>query len=338
MEIKELIAAIANHSGLPDAYAFLKRIWPEPHVAILIYHRVSPDQDNSSLVKPLTPQSFEKQIESFSRDYELLPLDKLAWYIQQGKALPKKAMVITVDDGYKDNYLYAYPILRKYHAPATIFLATGHIGTGKLFWPDRVKYIIQASSSTEVKLDKLGEHRLQSPSDKAKAALMIANRLKRIPEAEKNFLIGRLSSILGVDIPEDLGKRLILSWDEVREMSSHGIAFGAHTVNHPILTRLPLEQAKREIVQSKKDIEEKLRQPVTAFAYPNGRPRDFNSHIANLVKESGFTCAVNSIPRWVTPKANLYELNRIGVSRDINRFEVSFSGLYGDLRLYHLLQ
>jgi peptidoglycan/xylan/chitin deacetylase (PgdA/CDA1 family) len=336
-QIKVAASAVANNSGLLRAYAFLKGL-TESQVVILLYHRISPDQDNLFFTKPLSPQSFEKQLEDFSRTYELLPLDELAYYIQRRKALPKKALVITMDDGYKDNYLYAYPILKKHRVPATIFLATGHIGTGRLFWYNKVQYIIHATCLVEADVDGLGKFRLQSRSNKLKASSMVVERLKRMPEGEKNSLIDMLASVLRVNIPDDLGKGSILSWDEVREMSSNGIAFGAHTVSHPILTNLPLEQAKWEIAQSKKDIEEKLGQPVTAFAYPNGGHRDFNTQIANLVKESGFLYAVTTIPRWVGPEANIYELSRIYMSEDPNQFKVLFSGLYGDLRLYRLLQ
>jgi peptidoglycan/xylan/chitin deacetylase (PgdA/CDA1 family) len=336
-QIKAAASAVVNHSGLLSAYTFLKGL-ASPQVVILLYHRISPDQDNLFFTEPVSPQSFEKQLEDLSRTYELLSLDKLACYIQQRKTLPKKALVITMDDGYKDNYLYAYPILKKYHAPATIFLATGHIGTERLFWYNKVQYIIHATCLVEADVDGLGKFRLQSRENKLKASSIVVERLKRMPEREKNSLVDRLANALGVNIPDDLGREFVLSWDEVKEMSSDGIAFGAHTVSHPILTNLPLEQAKWEIAQSKKDIEERLRQPVTAFAYPNGGHRDFNTQIANLVKESGFLCAVTTIPRWIGPEANIYELGRIYMSKDPNQFKVLFSGLYGDLRLYRLLQ
>jgi peptidoglycan/xylan/chitin deacetylase (PgdA/CDA1 family) len=336
-QIKAGASAIANRSGFLDAYASLKGL-AKSQVIILLYHRVSPDQDNWFLAEPFSPQSFEEQVEYFSRTYELLSLDKLAYYIQQGKTLPKKALVITLDDGYKDNYLYAYPILKKHHAPATIFLATGHIGTERLFWYNKVKYVFQATPLVKADVDDFGKLRLQSSSERLEAGLVVLERLKRMPEMKRNSLVEKLADALRVNIPEDLGKSAILSWDEVREMSNDGIAFGAHTVSHPILTNVPLEEAKWEIVQSKKDIEERLEQPVTAFAYPSGGHRDFNNQVANFVKESGFLCAVTAIPRWISNKANIYELGRIRASENQNQFKVLFSGLYGDLGLYRLLQ
>jgi peptidoglycan/xylan/chitin deacetylase (PgdA/CDA1 family) len=335
--IKTATSAMANYSGFLDAYAFFKGL-AKPKVVILLYHRVSPDPDSWYLAEPVSPQDFEKQIEDFSRSYELLPLDKLARYLKQGKALPKKAVVITLDDGYQDNYLHAYPILKKHHVPATIFLTTGHIGTERLFWYNKVKYIIKATRLVKANLGNLGNFRLQSRSDRFNAGSAIVKGLSRIAEGERNTVIKELAGALKVKVPDDLGKKTMLSWSEVREMSHHGITFGAHTVSHPILTTLPLSQAKREIAQSKKDIEEKLGQTVTAFAYPSGGPGDFNSRIANLVRESGFLCAVTAVPHWISPKAKIYELGRMHASGDRSQFKVLLSGLYGDLGLHRWLQ
>jgi peptidoglycan/xylan/chitin deacetylase (PgdA/CDA1 family) len=329
MEIKALVASITNHTGILDAYAFLRRKLTKSQVAILMYHRVCPRSDNWSL-DPLRPQSFAKQIEYFCRNYEIISLDKLAEYIYRGKSLPEKAVAVTFDDGYRDNYLYAYPILKKHHIPATFFLTTGHIGTGQLFWWDKVSYIIQHTSVGQLDLDEIGNYSLHSEIDKSHASLIIIEKLKKLPEEGKSSLIEKWLSISGVVIPDDLGKELILSWDEVREMNSDGISFGAHSVSHPVLTNLPLEQAKWEIIQSKKDIEEKLGKEVTAFSYPNG---DFNPKIAKFIQESGFSCSVSVLPgKLISAKDNPYELSRIGAIEDSNKFKVVFCGLWGDLQ------
>ena len=135
MGVTGLLSAISDRSGCLDAYAFLRRKLTRSQVAILVYHRVCIKEDAWSY-KSISPQTFEKQIEYFSRSFEILSLDELGQYIHQGKQLPEKAVVITLDDGYKDNYLYAYPILQKHHIPATIFLCTGHVGNGDLLWWD----------------------------------------------------------------------------------------------------------------------------------------------------------------------------------------------------------
>jgi peptidoglycan/xylan/chitin deacetylase (PgdA/CDA1 family) len=160
----------------------------------------------------------------------------------------------------------------------------------------------------------------------------------KITEKEKNQLIKELISKSGVNIP-DLGKELILSWEEVKEMSNSGITFGAHTVTHAILTKVPLAQARYEILQSKKEIEEKIGRPVSAFSYPYGGFEDLNDEIINLLKESGFICAVTCIPKTVHYKVNPYKLGRIlpevKSGCDLNHFKLMLlvSRLYTGITL-----
>ena len=116
-------------------------------------------------------------------------------FIQQGKSLPEKAVVITFDDGYKDNYLYAYPILKKHRIPATIFLATGHIDTGKLFWWDKVSYVIRHTNVGQLNLGELGTYSVQSDLDRFHTNFIITEGLKKLPNVRKNLLIEKLLNI-----------------------------------------------------------------------------------------------------------------------------------------------
>lgn len=326
-KISRPIVSAANHLCFLDAYGFLRRKLSKSPVVILLYHRVGPREDIWPSLS-IKPQDFERQIRYLCKAYQVLPLDKLVRYVQR-KTLPQKAVVITFDDGYKDNYTYAYPILKKYNVPATIFLTTGHIGHGEPFWWDKVAYLIQNTTLETLELDELGVYPLHSIGDKLEAISRVKEGLKIYSEEKKNLLIEKLVIVSGVDIPVNLGKKLILSWDEVREMKDGGIAFGAHSVTHAILTKLLPEEAKYEIVQSKKDIEDKLGQVITAFSYPNG---DFNTELIKFVQESGFTCAVTCIPRMVSPRTSLHELGRIQPDGNFNAFKLFLSRLYWDLK------
>ena len=256
MEIKSIIARIANGIGFVDTYAFLRRTITKSQVAILMGHRVSPRSDNWSS-SSISPETFEKQIRYFVHNYNVISLEKLVEYIKQVKTLPPKSVVITFDDGYKDNYQYAYPILRKYNLPATIFTA-GLIGTGEMFWWDKVKYIFYYTNIKQLDLEGFGNYSIQAEPDKKQASSSIIEKMKLISEKEKKTLIEKLIVRCKVNIPADIGKKMILSWDEIKEMNRNGIFFGPHSVNHPILTKIPLDEAKQEIVYARKVIEEKL--------------------------------------------------------------------------------
>jgi peptidoglycan/xylan/chitin deacetylase (PgdA/CDA1 family) len=114
-------------------------------------------------------------------------------------------------------------------------------------------------------------------------------------------------------------------------MSRNGISFGAHTVSHPTLSRLPLEAARKEILDSKRHIEKELGKEVTTFSYPNGEPGDFNGDIEEILKSNGFRCAVTYTPAaFVSPTPQLYRLPRIG-EPSFDKFELIMSGLYFDV-------
>jgi peptidoglycan/xylan/chitin deacetylase (PgdA/CDA1 family) len=329
MAIKGLAAKITNQFHVWDAYTSLRRKITKLHAIILMYHRIGPKIGPLSQDR-LDPQIFERQLEYFSRNFEILSLDELVVTIIQRKALPKKAIVISLDDGYKDNYSYAYPLLKKYHVPAIIFLTSGHINSRKLFWWDRVNYAVDHGKVNQLDLDELGNYSIQSEVSKRQAASTIIEKFKNIPDERKNLLIEKLINASKVDIPQSIDKDMILSWDDIKEMSSGGISFGAHSVNHPILTQLTREQAKFEIVQSKRDIEEKLGQPVTAFSYPNG---NFDLELLRLVKEIGFACAVSILPsKPISFKDNIYALGRIAPMEDFDQLKVQLCGFMNDLR------
>jgi peptidoglycan/xylan/chitin deacetylase (PgdA/CDA1 family) len=226
-------------------------------------------------------------------------------------AIPDNAVVVTFDDGYKDNYRNAYPILTRYSIPATVFLATGAVDEGKPLWHDLV---FSAFSETTVScLDGFGHiggrTSWSSPEEKWNAMETVLSYLKEQGNEQREAWIGMLRDKLGIAGPSGADD-LMMSWAEIVEMHRGGISFGAHTVNHPVLTRVPIEQAISEIVTSKKVIEERIGASVTSFAYPNGKEGDYNESIKTILKDAGFTCAVTTISGANQKGQDVYELRR----------------------------
>lgn len=322
-----LIATVTNHLGLVDAYGLFRRLLVKSQVAVLTYHRVGYPDEFPWNVPMVTTQDFENQMRYLRKTYKILSLDTLMRYIQQGDYLLRKAVVITFDDGCKNNFTYAYPILKKYNVPATINLITDHIGSGDLFWWDQVKFALWNTALKEIDLDGIGKYRILSTNDRMRAASNLNDKLKKMSNTERGPIIHSVIHMLGVHIPANLGKELILSWDDVIEMGGNGITFGAHSLTHPNLTRLSLEEARYEISQSKRDVEERLGHGVDVFCYPNS---DFNTEIVNLVKEEGFRCGLTAVPGMVNPKTKLYELGRISGGWNLNTLKLFLCGVYSD--------
>ena len=329
----------ASRLGFLDIYNLARGGLNKSQVAIIVYHRVADLMEAPFSLRPVETQQFEKQIRYLCKSFEILSLKELITLVLNRRSLPTKGVIITFDDGYRDNYLHAYPILKKYHVPATIFLTTGHIGTTEPFWWDRIGYAIFKTGLRELEVNSSKRFSLSSASERRQAINIICEEAKRLEEKEKERFISKFVQTCGVDIPTDLGDKLILGWDEVMEMKENGVSFGAHGVTHASLTKVSPERALYEIIESKKVIESKLGQPVFAFCYPYGH---FNASTIQLVKESGFLCGVTTLNKMVDTHEDLYTLGRVisGKNSDtlkvyISRFYAEYRGLFGPHRTKH---
>lgn len=275
---------------------------------ILVYHRVNNDHD---LFFPATPINvFAEQMKYLADHCCVLSLEDALERTRKND-LPENAIVLTFDDGYKDNYLYAYPVLKELSLPATIFLATDAIGSGRVLWHDKV---FSAFRETRKRVLKgIGgsreEYCLRTLSEKLQAQGKVIRFLRSQSDNERSFWIERLIEALASD-SRDLDPNLMLTWDDVKIMHQHGMSFGSHTVNHPILSRLTTGKARREIYDSKRIIEEKLGSTVTSFAYPGGKKEDFSEETKKIVGEAGYTCGLTAIFGANTIEQDSFELKR----------------------------
>ena len=156
-------------------------------------------------------------------------------------------------------------------------------------------------------LDGLGKFDLSNDIEKLKTLSYLNKVFKKMDETEKIFWIHKIRDALKV---ETTLKDIMLSWSEIKEMSENRISFGAHTVTHPILSRIPLSQAEKEILHSKYEIESKLNTKIDLFAYPNGRREDFNENIKSILKRAHFICALTTIFGVNKIGCDLFELRR----------------------------
>ena len=278
------------------------------NVQILLYHRVNDLHDPFFCGTP--PAVFERQMEYLAKHFRPCSLDTALDELAR-KDVPPNSIVVTFDDGYKDNFLHAFPILRKFGIPATIFLATGAIDEGPCLWFDRV---FQAFRETEEeRLYGYGNPSMSCPLNTLQQKLDAQDRvlrfLRSVSDDDKAVWIKALCEKLKVE--EKIRRPgLMLSWDEVRAMAQDGISFGAHTVHHPILSRVTSRQVREEVVKSREVIEKELGISVTSFAYPNGATGDFNESTKEALRDAGYRCAVTTIAGTNDSNQDLFELRR----------------------------
>lgn len=285
--IRQLSGAL-YHSGLMGPIARATAL-ARPRVAILAFHRVNDDAD--PFMPSLPTGVFAARMAHIARHYRVLTMEELVARLQDGR-VPRNALGLTFDDGYRDNLTHAAPILKRLGLPATVFLVTGHIGTPRALWFDSLAMAFKTATAHGV---ALGDGRLL-PLDTVRERLAgleaALTYLKQLPDEARATAAEDLTIALRSN-PER-PKRLMLTWDEVDALRGLGFSVGAHTVTHPILSRLTPDRAWEEIHGSKAAIEHALGAPVRAFAYPNGGPDDYNESVTRLVQDAGFACALTT--------------------------------------------
>ncbi len=314
----ERLFEIANSTGLVRSGRFL---WAKS-LTVLNYHRVNqrPDQPDSDTFKPnisATPEEFARQMEYVSRWFNVISLRDLVDWLENQRSLPPHAALITFDDGYLDNYTVAFPILQKFHFPAVIFLTTGHIAKDTPFYWDLTAYCFYHTTRDEVDSPDGKKRHWENQRQLDDTVREWTESLKVLPNEEKQKWLTRLPDLLDVSVPEGFFRSLMMNWDQVRELNQKGIEFGGHTVTHPILTRVSLDQARNEIEGSRAEIEQQLGHPIFSFAYPNGMSADFNPGIENLVKSAGYKAAftlLNGPTSLREAKAHPLTIRRIFIS------------------------
>jgi peptidoglycan/xylan/chitin deacetylase (PgdA/CDA1 family) len=240
----------------------------------------------------------------------------------------RPAILITVDDGYADFVEVALPLLEAYEIPATLFVTTRFVDGDIWLWPDIVNFAIKKTQNASLALaSNEAELSLRTNLEKKQATLTLIKACKQLNERAKTEFLTEITAKLRVHIPSTPTHEFrSVSWDDLKRVDGNLIEVGSHTLNHPILSRLSLEQAEREIAESKAAIEEKIGREVTAFAYPNGMLGDYNDEHKELLRKHGYLFAVTCNPGFITMSPDPLELNRMNASYDMPHFVQAVSG------------
>ncbi len=298
-------------------------------VLILTYHRVLSETELAQdYVQPgmyVRADVFAAQMRFVKEHFEVLPLARLLDLWSVGELDEgSRYCVITFDDGWRDNYVHAYPILRRLGIHATIFLPTRFVGTNDWFWPEKLAHIMWQRSRSRPDRENDRGHPVASIEAKI-------GQWKQMGRADIDRALQQTLRQWGGSLPRT---RIVMNWDEVAEMGRAGIAFGSHSATHAILTHECAEDVDRELRDSLHELRERQVNCVPVFCYPNG---DYSAKIVDQVKAAGYRGAVCSDPGWETrvPR-DLFTLRRVAIHNDVSQtvsmFAFRLSGLDEILR------
>lgn len=297
----------------------LLRKYTSCKVIILMIHGVSLKSEGVAHgdYKHIDAQKFEQSLQYLVKNYTILALnDFLDWKLRRKKDLPKNSVIITFDDGYKNMYTTAYPILKKYKVPATIFLPTEYIDKKKVAWYDLVTYCI--AHTTLKKITFLGkEYSLTSESKKKEAIFELKVKVKDLFPLDRQRALKELILRTKVDPKKCTDENfLFLTWQECKEMEKGSISFEPHSVTHPVLTELSKQEILKEMTESKRCIEKHLKKKCRAFAYPFG---EYDITTLNALRKVGYDAGLTTQYGKNTQQTNTIELQRIALS---NRYQL----------------
>ena len=280
---------------------------------ILLYHGVSRSVhyglENCSR-KHVSADDFDAQMRLLSKTGRVSSLTDLLDESQRGSPVGGR-VAVTFDDGFENNYSVAFPILQRHGVPATFFLTTGFIGTSRVFWVDKLEYLVNEAPVDDIALTTLGRRFSLASLDSRVIALREIKRVLKGCPSLVDETVAELEAVSGVTPKYDYPDYRMMNWDQVVEMQRSGLCdFGGHTVDHAILSHLPRAEKEFQVHQSKITMEEELGRPVALFAYPEGQQDHFNDEVIDVVRQAGFAAAASAIFGQNTAATSLYWLQR----------------------------
>jgi peptidoglycan/xylan/chitin deacetylase (PgdA/CDA1 family) len=337
-----MLAQAYYYTGLPT-------VRHRGRIAILTYHRVVSNEmvrdEHIQGGMYVRAESFASHVAYLRKRFVMLSLETLLELWRTDRLDSGTAYcVITFDDGWRDNYDYAFPILKRHGVPATIFLATDYIGTPHWFWPDRIAFVLgQARHTTHEAdilsaitrlicepggIDNSARKRFESTCQSGEGidSDRFIEWCKGLKSEAVLRLVEGLEHELSVEVPR---KRVLLNWDEVREMAASGVTFGSHSCSHRIMTQLSPSEARRELTESWQAMLRQGIKPVPVFCYPNGNANDT---VKALVRDHGYQAALGCGTGLEGKRpADLFALKRLSLHEDLTSstplFALALSGL-----------
>jgi peptidoglycan/xylan/chitin deacetylase (PgdA/CDA1 family) len=265
-----------------------------PSLLILNYHRVGDAAQTpyDSGTFSCTIEELDWQVGYLKRRFPILTLDQTADIVHGRSALSRTSVLITFDDGYRDNYEAAFPVFVKHQASATFFLPTSYIGTGHLPWWDVIAYIVKTSRKGRISLTYPEPAEFDvTPAHRDGSIMGILKLFKQPSMTETDRFIRDLEAACGSTRPVESEERCFLNWEEAREMQRGGMCFGSHTHTHEILGKLSLARQTEELQTSRAILEGELDRTIDTLAYPVGKLDTFSADTFTALRSASYETA-----------------------------------------------
>jgi peptidoglycan/xylan/chitin deacetylase (PgdA/CDA1 family) len=259
-------------------------------LTVLAYHRVRRLNQISPLADSLfgpDEETFASQIAWLAQNTNPLSETETLACITEGKPFPKRATLVTFDDGYRDTFTMAAPVLKRYGVPAICFIPTAPISQREPFWWDEIAWVLKQTQAQTVRVD--GRSFGLSAEARPQVIESLIEWFKRSDAKTRKALMEDLRQGSGVrGMPREVTASALMTLQQVQTLGEYGVSVGGHTVNHPILSQLDPEDQERELRDSKEDLERWIGHEVVSVAYPFGGGEHFNTETEAIARKVGF--------------------------------------------------
>ncbi len=307
-------SAVIRAIGLP-AVARQRYGW---FPTVLTYHGVHDGSLPSELyaynTKHVSAADFERQLAWLRRHYDIVPLAEVERIVRERRWRPRVA-AITFDDGYENNFTVAWPILRRASLPATLFVTVDVIERQRPYEHDRIELALRSTDRRGLTLSANGERRsysLSGPFARAATVYAVKEWIGRLPGPDRATVVAELMEQCWRDeyLRRDRAAYQPLQWDQVRRLSDEGFEIGSHTLTHPHLSSVDDHQIQRELVESRRRLEERIGRPVMRASYPYG---SYDDRTVVAARNAGYSSAFTSRTWYLGQPDNPYTIPRLSV-------------------------
>ena len=305
---------------------------------VVNYHRIGNCENNrfDDGVFSASAEAFEAQVVYLRKHFRLLTLTELLEFSRTGFPFPEPCALITFDDGYRDNFDRAFPILRKHNASAVFFVPTDYIENPHLPWWDHIAYVVKTTKCRTLALKTNPPVTIDLTTTSRKDAIFqILQVFKMASKANEAVFLSQLEEAAEVQVDRTaLGRELFMSWSDLRRMVAAGMSIGSHTHTHQILAQLSETQQHYELKLSKEILQERLQQPVDSISYPVGVLGTFTTRTKQLSKDSGYQIGFAFYGGINRPgQTDPFEIKRIGIDAtdtlSLSRTRIVFMSTFG---------
>jgi len=327
MGLRDRLAKLLHVGGGLMAVQVAKAWRPAKALTVLTYHHVcepGPGYQFDPDCADVTPAQFRRQMQLVKRNFSVIGLAELARGLDSGR-LPPNPIAITFDDGYRSNLIEALPVLRELELPATFFIATGFATQRRLYWWDRIAYLVAEATVPSMRLTYPTPATI-ALTDRAAARAALVKVVKDHRELELERFLVEVAAAAGVawdaDRERALADELIMTWDEIRALAAAGMAIESHSQQHRVLETMAPAALAADLRGARAELERELGKPSVAIAYPVGRAiagyPAVRTAVADAGYQLGFTNASGVIDLTQPAKLDRLGLNRVAVDRDLS--------------------